>query len=270
MEIITKHINRNYSVGRKIKAEFIVIHETDNKRRGADAEAHYRYWNSNPSANTSVHYVVDDKKAIQLLHHDEKAWHVGDNVGYSKITNNNSIGIEICVNEDGDFEKAYLNCTELVAIVMKQSNIPIENVVRHFDASGKNCPRNIIKNNLWEKFKEEVLRRFNKTKKIHFNQRTKWIQILANQLNIKDMNNQSLVVDGILGERTLYAIKKLPVLKKWCSYAVAVKHIQNLLGINADGIFGDKTEQKVKAWQKSKFLIEDGVVGYDTWKSFSE
>ena len=45
-----------------------------------------------------------------------------------------------------------------------------------------------------------------------------------------------------------------------------VKKLQQILGINADGVFGPATEIKVKAWQKSKGLVADGIVGPKSWE----
>jgi len=44
-----------------------------------------------------------------------------------------------------------------------------------------------------------------------------------------------------------------------------VKELQNLLGIKADGIFGAKTEEAVRKFQKNHGLTVDGVVGSKTW-----
>ena len=45
----------------------------------------------------------------------------------------------------------------------------------------------------------------------------------------------------------------------------AVKKVQKLVGVTADGIYGPKTEAAVKAWQKSHNLDDDGSVGPKTW-----
>lgn len=55
-----------------------------------------------------------------------------------------------------------------------------------------------------------------------------------------------------------------PFLKRGAKGA-AVKQLQVLLGITADGDFGPKTEAKVKEFQKSKGLVADGKVGTYTW-----
>jgi len=44
-----------------------------------------------------------------------------------------------------------------------------------------------------------------------------------------------------------------------------VKVLQKYLGLNPDGDFGPKTDQKVKEWQKSKGLYPDGIIGPKSW-----
>ena len=46
----------------------------------------------------------------------------------------------------------------------------------------------------------------------------------------------------------------------------AVKVLQKYLGLNIDGIFGPKTELKVKEWQKANGLVVDGIVGPKSWE----
>ena len=72
--------------------------------------------------------------------------------------NANSIGIEMCINSDGDFNKTYSNTLKLTKYLMEKYNIPLENVVRHYDASRKICPNSMSKNNWekWNKFKEDL------------------------------------------------------------------------------------------------------------------
>lgn len=45
----------------------------------------------------------------------------------------------------------------------------------------------------------------------------------------------------------------------------AVARVQRILGLTADGIFGTRTANAVKAFQASKGLTADGVVGPRTW-----
>ena len=157
MNIEKRLISKNFTKGVTISPAFIVIHETDNTAKGANADAHYNYWNTNDNANSSVHFVVDDTKVIQLLELTQRAWHVGDNKGYSNITNSNTIGIEICVNSDGDYMKARQNAIELVKYLIGVTGLPTDKVVRHNDASGKYCPRKMLDNpQLWVDFKAQL------------------------------------------------------------------------------------------------------------------
>ena len=136
---ITKMLsnNKNHYVGVN-KCKYITIHETGNTNRGANALNHAKYINNGSSA--TWHYTVDDKQVIQ--HYDDviQCWHSGDGRGEGNL---NSIGVEMCVNSDGDFNKTILNTIELVKHLMNKHNIPIENVVQHNKWSGKDCPANI-------------------------------------------------------------------------------------------------------------------------------
>jgi putative chitinase len=59
------------------------------------------------------------------------------------------------------------------------------------------------------------------------------------------------------------------LLKKGSQGEEVVK-LQVKLGVEAIGVFGPKTEEAVKAWQRANGLDDDGIVGNDTWsKMFS-
>ena len=45
-----------------------------------------------------------------------------------------------------------------------------------------------------------------------------------------------------------------------------VKLLQSKLGLNPDGVFGPETEKKVKEWQRSNGLVDDGIVGQLSWE----
>ena len=113
MEINKKLIKYNTSSRGSDKIKYIVIHDTGNPKAGANAENHYIYFNGG-NRNASAHYFVDDKEVLQLVEDDKASWHVGDNKGLYKITNRNSIGIEICVNIDGSYDMALQNTLELI------------------------------------------------------------------------------------------------------------------------------------------------------------
>lgn len=153
---ITKNIvNRTDKIyGHNNKRKFITIHETANTDKGANAETHGRLQQNGFSA--SWHYSVDDKQAVQSFPHTAQCWHAGDGRGDGNL---NSIGIEICVNSDGDFKKAVENAAALVKKIMKDENISASNVVQHNHWSGKDCPRNLrngSKGVTWNDFKAKL------------------------------------------------------------------------------------------------------------------
>lgn len=157
IKINEKLVKYNFSSRNGEKIKYISIHDTGNKRRGADAEAHFNFFNGG-DRGASAHYFVDDKQILRIIKDEHKSWHCGDGKGKYGIRNENSIGIEMCINSDGDFNKTYLNTLKLTKYLMEKYNIPLENVVRHYDASRKICP-NIWKENNWEKwnkFKEHL------------------------------------------------------------------------------------------------------------------
>ena len=158
MKINKKQIAYNISK-RNTAATYIVIHDTGNMNKGADAEAHFKYFNGG-NRNSSADFFVDDKQVLQVNDYIKNyTWHCGDGKGKYGITNGNSIGLEICVNSDGNYEKAYANAIELTKHLMKELNITADRVVRHYDASRKNCPASMNSQSwaLWNDFRKALI-----------------------------------------------------------------------------------------------------------------
>lgn len=157
MNIVKKQISYNRSV-RNSSIIYIVIHDSGNPGEGANAMAHYNYFNGG-NRNASADFFVDDTQIVQINDYTKYyTYHCGDGKGKYGITNANSIGIEICVNSDGNYQKAYDKAVELTKHLMKELNIPDSRVVRHYDASRKNCPASMSKDNwaLWNAFKKKI------------------------------------------------------------------------------------------------------------------
>ncbi|MGV3564217.1 MAG: N-acetylmuramoyl-L-alanine amidase family protein [Nocardioides sp.] len=114
---------------------WITIHETANTSRGANAAAHARLQSGGNVRVASWHWQVDDAEAVQSFPHSTVCWHAGTAAG-----NGQSVGIEICVNADGDYLAAVRNAATLTAQIMRDEAIPLERVVDHNHWSGKNCP----------------------------------------------------------------------------------------------------------------------------------
>ena len=152
MKYIKNHIpkSKDKRPGIKITPEYITIHSTGNPKSTAQNE---RDWLTNPSntRTASWHIVVDEKEAIEAIPLTELAYHAGNRNG-----NNKSIGIEMC--ESGNRNKVLDNTVKLVAKMLHERKWGIDRLKRHYDWSGKNCPRILNYENWkgWELFKFNV------------------------------------------------------------------------------------------------------------------
>lgn len=157
MRFLFRPIKRNIYSRRGNSIRYLVIHDTGNPNKGAGALAHRNYVENN-KRGASAHYFVDDKVIVQYVGDSLSAGSVGDGKGKYGITNANSLSIEMCINSDADYAKTYENTVELTKNLMKKFNIPIDRVVRHYDASRKSCPNHMRQNNWskWWKFKEDI------------------------------------------------------------------------------------------------------------------
>lgn len=167
MDFIFKPISNQRQIGKRRQLsdiKYLVIHDTGNTSPGADAMAHYKYLQT-ATRYGSAHYYLDDKGIIQVIGDSLVAWSIGDTWGYKNnpnrvkgAFNHNSISIELCINSDIDKAKAYKNLVELTKNLMAKFNIPHDRVIRHFDATGKNCPGSWSSGNWskWWQFKEDI------------------------------------------------------------------------------------------------------------------
>jgi len=78
----------------------------------------------------------------------------------------------------------------------------------------------------------------------------------------KLQGNIGAVQDNISGRETL---SKCPTLKRG-SNSNTVKLLQEKLGIDVDGIFGNQTYNAVVNYQDNNGLYADGIVGQNTWR----
>ena len=180
--------NRSNRGGTPIK--YIVVHDTGNPSRGANATAHYNYFNGG-DRSSSADFFVDDTQVLCVNdYYKFYTWHCGDGHGKYGITNRNSVGIEFCINVDSDRDKTLERTAQLVRELMQQLNIPIDRVVRHYDASRKNCPQSMSKNGwaAWYKFKEKLkgedltMAQYEELKN-EISQLTETVKVLATELH---------------------------------------------------------------------------------------
>lgn len=158
MKVNRSYVSSNNTYNRN-NPQYIVIHNTDNFRAGADALAHAKA-QFNGNLSTSVHYYADDGDTVyQAASNDCGCWHVGVNYGgrlFGTVNNKNSIGVEMCVQEGYDFNKAFANIVAFVRQLMEETGIPADRVLQHYDVCAKNCPSQIRAKGMWEEFKRQI------------------------------------------------------------------------------------------------------------------
>ena len=93
MNINFKQIKYNITPISNRVIKQIVIHDTGNVNKGANAEMHFKYFDGD-NRNASADFFVDDNKILQVTDYNKYyTWHCGDGNGKYGITNKNFIGI---------------------------------------------------------------------------------------------------------------------------------------------------------------------------------
>ena len=136
------------------KVNGIVIHYTANP--GATAIANRNYFENLKDTHTtkaSSHFVVGlEGEIVQCIPTAEIAYASNDR-------NSDTISIECCYkNEDGSFEQAtYDSVIKLTAWLCAKFGLTSENVIRHYDVTGKLCPLYYVEHeDAWTQFKKDV------------------------------------------------------------------------------------------------------------------
>lgn len=174
MKIKTNLANKgNYGVSRSLSSiEYIVIHYTAND--GDTDENNGTYFKNNV-VEVSAHYFVDSDSITQSVPDNRVAWHCGAlSYKHAKCRNTNSIGIEICDDTKNGViypsAKTIANTIKLVEWLMKKYSIKKENVIRHYDVTGKLCPAywcgTIENDNKWKSEFWNKIQAHNDTSKI--------------------------------------------------------------------------------------------------------
>ncbi|MGN1317612.1 MAG: N-acetylmuramoyl-L-alanine amidase family protein, partial [Lachnospirales bacterium] len=150
----------NYGSKRNLgRIKYIVVHFTANN--GDTAIGNGKYFARNVTG-TSAHYFIDENMVLQSVYDNYVAYHCGGVKYYHPYCrNSNSIGVELCsVKKDGEYyfkKEVEENAISFIAYLMDKYNIEIENVLRHYDITHKNCPAPFIDNKKWNNFKEKIL-----------------------------------------------------------------------------------------------------------------
>lgn len=154
----------NFSVSSDRTIEYIVIHYV-----GATGTAlqNAQYFMNNSAAGASAHYFVghesENGAVYQSVEDKNRAWHCGANVyKHPYCRNQNSIGIEMCCHKDDGgnwyFDDITIENTALLTKeLMAKYEVGTDNILRHYDVTGKNCPAPFVEDEAaWEGFKAKL------------------------------------------------------------------------------------------------------------------
>lgn len=138
------------------KIEGIVVHYTANP--GTTAQQNRSYFEGlaeSKKTKSSSHFIIGlAGEIIQCVPLNEIAY-------ASNERNADTISIECCIdNEEGRFNEAtYDALVHLTAWLMGEYELEIDDVIRHYDVTGKNCPKYFVEHeSAWFDFKLDVER----------------------------------------------------------------------------------------------------------------
>ena len=153
----------NYQRGRAQPVLYLVYHYVGAAGGG---EANARYYHATPDIGASAHYFVghasEGAEIWRSVPEADTAWHCGARTyRHPKCRNANSIGIELCCHQSSDgtwyIEEATLAAgAALGRDILARHGIPLKNVLRHYDVTGKLCPRPLIDEGAWAAFKKRL------------------------------------------------------------------------------------------------------------------
>ena len=116
----------------------IVVHYTANP--GTTAQQNRDYFEGLKDSHltkASSNYIIGlDGEIIRCVPDDEMAY-------ASNERNHDTISIECChFDETGEFyRQTYQSLVHLVAYLMGEYDLPLDGVIRHYDVTGKSCPK---------------------------------------------------------------------------------------------------------------------------------
>lgn len=136
------------------KIKGIVIHYTANP--GATAMGNRNYFENlkdTKETKASSNFVVGlDGEIVQCVPTWEVAYASNDR-------NSDTVSIECChPDESGKFnDVTYRSVVQLTAWLCMKFDLSEKDVIRHYDVTGKNCPKYFVENeDAWEQFREDV------------------------------------------------------------------------------------------------------------------
>ena len=153
VELLT--VNPNSRPGKKLgKVKGIVVHYTANPGSSAmDNRNYFEGLKDSHVTQASAHFIVGLKgEIVQCIPTSEIAY-------ASNQRNGDTIAIEVChPDASGKFNrKTYDSLVRLTAYLMARFDLDTDQVIRHYDVTGKLCPKYFVEHpDAWKQFKTDL------------------------------------------------------------------------------------------------------------------
>lgn len=137
---------------RKVKG--IVVHYTANPGTGAIQNRNYfEGLKDSHVTKASSHFIIDPNgEIVQCIPTAEIAY-------ASNNRNADTVSIECChMDRSGAFTDAtYRSLVRLLAYLVGKFSLSTDDIIRHYDVTGKNCPKYYVEHkDAWKKLKDDV------------------------------------------------------------------------------------------------------------------
>lgn len=144
------------------KVKGVVIHYTANPKTDSIANRNYfENLKTTQTTKASSHFIIGlDGDIVQCIPTWEVAYASNDR-------NNDTISIEVChLDVTGKFTKeSYDTLVHLVAYLVCEYNLDSDQILRHYDVTGKICPKYFVDHqDQWQEFQKDVYQYIRKNK----------------------------------------------------------------------------------------------------------
>lgn len=281
MEIIETNLEFKDMSTRK-STERIILHHADAK--SCSAEDIHRWHLNNGWSGAGYHFLVRKDGKVYRLRPEEK---VG---AHAYGANYNSLGI--CF--EGDYMEEDMPAEQIKAgqelVTYLKHEYNITTVQAHRDVCATSCPGDkfpfdeIVNSETSNEIISQPQKNENKgnvariqatlndryglniaVDNIYGNETRKAL-VKALQTELNKQYHRDLAVDGIFGANTYNAcINVRKGAEGNITYLIQAMLVCHSFDIDADGIFGNATENAVREFQKRNGLSQDGIVGKNTF-----
>lgn len=227
------YITKNRPYEKRQKTTKIAVHYIGNP--GTSAEANRNYFNNNNSDVSSNYIIGLNGEIICCIPDEEVAW-------CTCQANSYSVSIENChPDSSGKLNsKTYKSLVELCAYLCRKYRLSSNDLIRHYDVTGKVCPKGFVpknkggsddnNNTAWKTFKSDVD-----------------AAIKSNGLKILDKTGYKK------GDKDCLALKELLLIAK--SLGI------HKCGMDENQYFGDGTQKAVNSLLNAWGCSQNGIAG---------